>query len=323
MGDHGAIIGYRLSAIRNEHLASFKRFCLKMSLGLLSLQDHIESTLKPETDPSLFATAEDRRHQILRLLEHEGNVKVESLAERFAVSQVTIRKDLAELEEQGLLQRTYGGAVFSHRSRFNISFIERVQLKAGQKEGIARAAIEHIHEGDTIILDGGTTTLSLAAALVGRFRSLYVITNSVPASLELARAGYELLLVGGQVRNHSLTLIGPVAVRTLENFHADRAFLGTSGTTLTHGHSTPNPLDAEVKRAMIRSADESYVLTDSSKFGHACLATYAGLEEVSFIITDSNIPQPFIEAFNKRGVVYELVQEDAGTQADATVAEAV
>src|ERR1700741_1447676 len=122
---------------------------------LLSLWDHIESILKPETDPSLFATAEDRRHQILRLLEHEGNVKVENLAERFAVSQVTIRKDLAELEEQGLLQRTYGGAVFSHRSRFNISFIERVQLKAGQKEGIARAAIEHIHEGDTIILDGG------------------------------------------------------------------------------------------------------------------------------------------------------------------------
>jgi DeoR/GlpR family transcriptional regulator of sugar metabolism len=294
-----------------------------MSLGLLSMWDHIESTLKSEPDPSLFATAEDRRHQILRLLEHEGNVKVENLAERFAVSQVTIRKDLAELEEQGLLQRTYGGAVFSHRSRFNISFIERVQLKAGQKEGIARAAIEHIHEGDTIILDGGTTTLSLAAALVGRFRSLYVITNSVPASLELARAGYELLLVGGQVRNHSLTLIGPVAVRTLENFHADRAFLGTSGTTLTHGHSTPNPLDAEVKRAMIRSADESYVLTDSSKFGHACLATYAGLEEVSLIITDSNIAQPFVEAFNKRGVAYELVPEDAGTRADATVAEAV
>jgi DeoR family transcriptional regulator of aga operon/DeoR family fructose operon transcriptional repressor len=289
-----------------------------MEPPFVSIWDQTESTLKPVPDPTLFATAEERRHQILRLLEHEGNVKVENLAERFAVSQVTVRKDLAELEEQGLLQRTYGGAVFSHRSRFNISFIERVQLKAGQKEGIARAAIEQIHEGDTIILDGGTTTLSLAAALVGRFRSLFVITNSVPASLELARAGYELLLVGGQVRNHSLTLIGPVAVRTLENFHADRAFLGTSGTTLTHGHSTPNPLDAEVKRAMIRSADETYVLTDSSKFGHACLATYAQLEEVSLIITDSNIPKPFVDAFSKRGVSCHLVPA-----ADATVAEAV
>ena len=250
-------------------------------------------------------------------------MKVENLADRFAVSQVTIRKDLAELEEQGLLQRTYGGAVFSHRSRFNISFMERVQLQSGQKAGIAQAAIERIHEGDTIILDGGTTILSLASSLVGRFRSLYVITNSVPASLELARAGYELLLVGGQVRNHSLTLIGPVAVGTLETYHADRAFVGTSGTTLSHGHSTPNPLDAEVKRAMIRSADETYVLTDSSKFGHACLATFARLEEIALIITDSNLPKRFVDDFSKRGVACELVPIDPGTQADAAMAEAV
>src|ERR1700737_3294741 len=108
-------------------------------------------------------TAAARRRKILHLLEEAGSVKVEDLSDRFMVSQVTIRKDLTELEQQGLLQRTYGGAVFSHRSRFNISFMERVQLKAGQKEGIARAAIEQIHEGDTIILDGGTTTLSLAA----------------------------------------------------------------------------------------------------------------------------------------------------------------
>src|SRR6201987_4797054 len=285
--------------------------------------EHIESTLKPEPDPSLFATAEDRRHQILRLLEHEGNVKVENLAERFSVSQVTIRKDLTELEEQGLLQRTYGGAVFSHRSRFNISFMEKGNLQAAQKEAIARTAMEHIHEGDTIILDAGSTTLSLASALVGKFQSLYVITSSVPAALELARAGYELLLVGGQIRSYSLALIGGAAVRTLESYHADRAFLGSSGTTIAHSHSTPSPLDAEVKRAMIRSADEAYVLTDASKFGHACLANYARLDEASLIITDSNIPQHFVETFSKRGVAYELVPEDTGTRADATVAEAV
>src|ERR1700726_4351292 len=266
-------------------------------------------------------TAEARRRKILQLLEEAGTVKVEELSDRFMLSQVTIRKDLSDLEQQGLLQRTYGGAVFSHRSRFNISFIERVKLKASQKEGIAHAAIERIHEGDTIILDGGTTTLSLAAALVGRFRSLFVITNSVPASLELARAGYELLLVGGQVRNHSLTLIGPVAVRTLENFHADRAFLGTSGTTLTHGHSTPNPLDAEVKRAMIRSADETYVLTDSSKFGHACLATYARLEEVSLIITDPDIPVNLVKTFTERGIPYRLAGSDSGQSSEASLAE--
>src|SRR5258708_28907666 len=105
-----------------------------MEPPFVSIWDQIESTLKPEPDPTLFATAEDRRHQILRLLEHEGNVKVENLAERFAVSQVTIRKDLAELEEQGLLQRTYGGAVLSHPSPVNISFFYRGQIKDGPKE---------------------------------------------------------------------------------------------------------------------------------------------------------------------------------------------
>jgi DeoR family transcriptional regulator of aga operon/DeoR family fructose operon transcriptional repressor len=271
----------------------------------------------------LAMTAEARRRKILQLLEEAGTVKVEDLSDRFTVSQVTIRKDLSDLEQQGLLQRTYGGAVFSHRSRFNISFIEKVNLQAAQKEAIARTALEYIHEGDTIILDAGSTTLSLASALAGKFQSLYVITSSVPAALELARAGYELLLVGGQVRNYSLALIGEAAVRTLECYHADRAFLGSSGTTITHGHSTPNPLDAEVKRAMIRSADEAYVLTDASKFGHACLATYARLDEVALIITDPDIPVHFVKTFAERGIPYRLAGSGSGQSSEASLAEAV
>ena len=94
----------------------------------------------------------------MQLLENEGNVKVEELAVLFEVSQVTVRKDLAELEEQGMLQRTYGGAAFSHRSRFNVSFFQRLQMRGSQKELIARAALAYIHEGDTIIIDAGSTT---------------------------------------------------------------------------------------------------------------------------------------------------------------------
>src|ERR1700681_1232428 len=112
------------------------------------------------------------------LLEQEGSAKVEGLADLFSVSQVTIRKDLAELEEQGLVQRTHGGASFSHRSRFNISFLERLQIKRPAKDAIARAALRYIHEGDSLILDAGSTTLSLAQALIGKFRSLFIITTS-------------------------------------------------------------------------------------------------------------------------------------------------
>jgi DeoR/GlpR family transcriptional regulator of sugar metabolism len=255
-------------------------------------------------------TAEARRNRIIEFLEDEGNVKVEDLAERFAVSQVTIRKDLAELEEQGLLQRTYGGAVFSHRSRFNVSFRGKLRMHSDQKDAIATAALNFIHEGDTVILDAGSTTLALARALVGKFHSLYVITISVPVALELSQAGHEILLVGGQVRTHSLSLIGPTTVKTLQAFHADRAFLGSSGITIAHGHSTPNTLDAEVKQAMIRSADESYVLTDSSKFGHACLASFAQLSDIHLTLTDPAMPPEFQEEFSSRGIRFQIVDLD-------------
>ena len=270
-----------------------------------------------------FVTAEARRRRILHLLETEGSVKVEELAGSFEVSQVTVRKDLAELEEQGMLQRTYRGATFLHRSRFNASFFQRLQMHGSSKDLIARAAMAYIHDDDTIIIDAGSTTLALAQVLPSQFRSLYVITSSVPAALELSRAGYEILLVGGQVRNHSLALVGPTAIKTLETFHADRAFLGSSGITLTHGHSTPNPLDAEVKQAMMRSADESYVLADSTKFGHACLANFASLSEIHLTITDFGMPAEFSEAFTKRGVRLQVVELDRTPEGREPLAAAI
>ena len=137
---------------------------------------------------------EPRREQILNLLEEIGTLNVGDLADRFAVSVVTIRKDLDELESEGLLQRTFGGAVFSHRSRFNRSFFERVQIHRQEKRAIAAAALEYIKDGDTIILDAGTTTLALAQLLKEQVKSAFIITCSVPVALELSSAGYDILL---------------------------------------------------------------------------------------------------------------------------------
>ena len=137
---------------------------------------------------------EPRRQQILNLLEEIGTLNVGDLADRFAVSVVTIRKDLDELESEGFLQRTFGGAVFSHRSRFNRSFFERVQIHRQEKRAIAAAALEYIKDGDTIILDAGTTTLALAQLLKEQVKSAFIITCSVPVALELSSAGYDILL---------------------------------------------------------------------------------------------------------------------------------
>ncbi len=252
-------------------------------------------------------TSELRHTAIIDLLKQQGKAKVEELSERLSVSEVTIRKDLTKLEEQGLLERIHGSAIISQRSRFNIAFLERLRLQAPAKALIAEAAASHIQEGDSIILDAGTTTLSLARALAEkRYNSLLVMTSSMPAALELSKGNHDILLVGGQVRNHSLALIGPMTVKNLENYHADRAFIGTSGISLTHGYSTPNALDAQVKEAMIRSAEETYVLADSSKFGHDCLVSFASLAGVHLVITDSGIPAEYIKEFRKRGIRYQI-----------------
>ena len=150
------------------------------------------------------------------------------------------------------------------------------------------------------------TTLALAKVLVGKFRSLFVITNSVPAALELTNAGYELLLVGGQVRNHSMALIGPMGLRNLENYHVDRAFMGTSGITLKHGYSTPDSLDAQMKQAMIRIADKAYVLTDSSKFGHNCIVSFAKSSDIHLTLTDSGIPPKVVKDFKQHGIDIQI-----------------
>ena len=248
-----------------------------------------------------------RRQQILNLLEETGSLDVGDLADRFAVSVVTIRKDLDDLDRQGLLQRTFGGAVFSHRSRFNRSFIERTSQHLREKRAIAAAALEYIKDGDTIILDAGTTTLALAQLLKQHVKSAFIITCSVPVALEVSSAGYDILLLGGMIRNKSLALLGRETLWMLDRYRADKAFLGSSGFTVEKGHTTPNPDDAQIKEAIMRVSLEKYVLVDSSKFGDQCLTRFAHLRDVDLTITDSHLPKAKVKALEAAGASLRIV----------------
>ena len=230
------------------------------------------------------------------------------LSRRFEVSEVTIRKDLAELEERGVLHRTHGGASLAYKSRFNLSFMEKERLNSESKMAIAEAALAFVDEGDAVILDGGSTILALARRMKERFRQLVVITCSMPIALELSQTNWDVVLVGGQVRQHSLIMLGPVALRTLRDYQADKCFLGATGVTLERGYSTPNPQDAELKRGILHAATSSFVLTDSSKLGHPALVTYAQLDEVDMLITDSSAPASFVEAMTKRKLGFKLAE---------------
>ena len=248
-----------------------------------------------------------RRQQILNLLEETGSLDVGDLADRFAVSVVTIRKDLDDLDRQGLLQRTFGGAVFSHRSRFNRSFLERTSQHLREKRAIAAAALEYIKDGDTIILDAGTTTLALAQLLKQHVKSAFIITCSVPVALEVSSAGYDILLLGGMIRNKSLALLGRETLWMLDRYRADKAFLGSSGFTIEKGHTTPNPEDAQIKEAIMRVSLEKYVLVDSSKFGDQCLTRFANLRDVDLTITDSYLPKAKVKALEAAGATLRIV----------------
>ncbi len=248
-----------------------------------------------------------RRQQILNLLEETGSLDVGDLADRFAVSVVTIRKDLDDLEREGLLQRTFGGAVFSHRSRFNKSFLERAGLHRREKRAIAAAALDYVKDGDTIILDAGTTTLALAQLLKQQVKSAFIITCSVPVALELSSAGYDILLLGGIVRNKSLALLGRETLAVLDRYRADKAFLGSSGFTAENGHTTPNSDDAQIKEAIMRVSEEIYVLVDSSKYGDQCLTRFAHLRDVDLTITDSRLSKNKAKALEAAGATLRVV----------------
>jgi DeoR/GlpR family transcriptional regulator of sugar metabolism len=231
-------------------------------------------------------------------LEEQKKITIDRLANRFEVSETTIRRNLAAIEKKRLKHGDPNDGNCSFQSRL---------VQARRENAIAQLALNYITEGLTILLDAGSTTLSLARALRGNFQSLCIITNSIPAALELSKTNYQILLTGGEVGDCNLALIGSAATKTLKRYHADRAFLGTSGITVAHGYSTPDRLEAQVKQAMIRSADETYVLADSSKFGHAYLESFAGLSAISLTLTDSGMPGKFRDAFAERGIGFKCL----------------
>jgi DeoR/GlpR family transcriptional regulator of sugar metabolism len=250
-----------------------------------------------------------RHEQILKLLEKKGILSVGELADCFALSVVTIRKDLDDLASEGLLQRTFGGAVFSNRSLFNSSFRESARQHGQQKDAIASAAMEYIQDGDTVILDAGTTTFALAQLLKEQLKSAFIITCSVPAALELSSAGYDILLLGGIVRNKSLALLGRETLTVLEHYRADKAFLGSSGFTAKRGHGTPNLEHAQIKEAIIRASEQTYVLVDSSKYGHNCLSSFARLRDVALTITDNQLARSVQKTLENAGAKLRIADQ--------------
>lgn len=232
---------------------------------------------------------------------------VKDLAAHFQVSQITIRKDLEVLQGRGLLHRTHGGALVPSSGALNDpSLQEKEKLHRTEKMRIAQAAVRLVEEGQSILLDSGTTTMAIARAL-RNFRRLTVITNAVNIAAELANSEIEVILTGGTVRKNSFSLVGPLAEETLRHLSADILFLGVDGFDTRLGLSTPNLQEAKVNRVMVEISRKVVAVCDSSKFGRRSLSTIVPPNAIHYVITDKKISKMDIQNLKDAGVSLTLI----------------
>lgn len=245
-----------------------------------------------------------RRAKILEDLEQKGQITVNELSEMFKVSKVTIRNDLVLLEKQNMLIRARGGAIKVKLSRmgFDPSISDKQREFQTEKQRIGKAAVKLIQEGDTILLDSGTTTTEIAKNL-GTFKSLTIITNALNiASILSEYEGCSIFMPGGFLRKNSLSLVGVLADESFQKFFCDKLFLGTDGFDTTYGLSTANSEEAHLNQIMIKNAKKVIVVADSSKFEKRRFAFIGPISDVDIVITDSGITNEHKNRLEKNGI---------------------
>ncbi|MGN6495426.1 MAG: transcriptional repressor AgaR [Agriterribacter sp.] len=231
-----------------------------------------------------------RRVLILNKLEAEGQVDVLSLSKELNVTEVTIRNDLKRLEQKNALIRARGGAFKMERVGTDFALSDKNKQHNEQKKRIGKAAASLIEEGDTIILDSGTTTLEIAKNLAD-IGELTVITNALNIANQLAEyPKVNVIIPGGFLRKNSLSLIGSTAEESFKNYFCDKLFLAVDGFSISHGLSTPNVEEAHLNRMMMSISKQVIVVADSSKFHKRSFAFIAPIADTDVLITDSGIP---------------------------------
>lgn len=247
---------------------------------------------------------DQRRERILQVIEHNGFVSMQDLAELVEASESTVRRDLEFLDGQGQIRRTRGGAAYVGDSL--TTFDDRSGHALREKQAIGRAAAEFLEAGDTVLLDGGTTTLEVARQLSAR--PLQVVTNSLPiASLLAVQSQIELLLIGGYVYPRTGVALGPMAAASLESVHVRKMIVSVGGIT-AKGLFNSNALLVETERRMFDAAEEVIVVSDSSKFGHSALAHLCELGAVDRLVTDSGISPAWQDVVREAGVELTIVE---------------
>lgn len=249
---------------------------------------------------------EERREQILKILEDENRVMTKDLHLKFNTTAVTIRKDLAILEQKGSLQRTHGGAIKSKELFPGLALNKKEKLFLDEKISIVKSAAKLISSGDTIILDSGST-ISLLAKEIKHLSGITVITNAINIASELSQSDMDVILTGGSLQKESSTLIGPLADEVIQRLSAGKLFIGVDGIDFEVGLTTPNILEANTSRMMMNISGEKILLVDSSKFGRRSLGVISKVKDIDKVITTKKLSDSEIEKFTDCGVEVIIV----------------
>ncbi len=240
---------------------------------------------------------EERLEKILTLLDEENRILTKDLPKILNTTAVTIRKDLAILEKRGMLKRTHGGAIKTKSLYRGQSLTEKEKINLDEKKKIVKKAAGLISNGDTIILDSGSTTSLLAKEI--KHKKITVITNAMNIASELVQSEIEVILIGGLLVKETLTLVGPLADSMLRKISSGKLFMGVDGIDFKVGLTTPNLLEANTSRVMMNISGEVIVLVDSSKFGRRSLGVIAEIKDIDRIITTKKLSDSEIKKFTE------------------------
>jgi DeoR/GlpR family transcriptional regulator of sugar metabolism len=234
------------------------------------------------------------------MVRSRGFASLPELAGELQVSESTIRRDLEHLEDVGYAKRTHGGVFYTGESPQFPHFKDRQESHWDKKRAIARKAVELIEDGDTLLLDGGSTTYEVAQLLVGR--PLQIVTNSMPvANLFASESDSDLVLIGGNIHLRTGVTLGPYANSMLADLNVRHAIISVAAVS-ERGFYNSNILQVETQRAMLAAGDEVIVVADSTKFGHSSLARLCGLSEIDHVVVDHEIDKSWKTSLTKVGV---------------------
>ncbi|MEK3883572.1 DeoR/GlpR family DNA-binding transcription regulator [Paenibacillus sp. PL2-23] len=248
----------------------------------------------------------ERYDKIVALVNERGSIRVTELSELCGVTEETIRRDLDRLEQAGRLRRSHGGAVSVKDGQPETPYFEREVAHADEKRRIAEEAVKLIEPKQRILLDASSTAWYMAACMPDI--PLTVLTNSIKVAVELSsKERIEVISTGGIVAARSLSYVGPLAERSLDAYHVDKAFFSCKGVHLERGASESNELQARIKQRMTGMADQVILLADSSKFGVQAFTHVADLSQIQVIITDDGLSREHANGLRDRGITLMTV----------------